>query len=96
MERQIVSAPDCRSRSGPTRRLRTLEDSWSSPASPTPRRGTRPARPSPSGRASSSRPDLVVSTTVLVADQSSFPELSELYAEFFPTDSFGTWWPQWS
>ena len=27
-----------------------------------------------------------MSTTVLVADQSSFPELNELYAEFFPTD----------
>jgi 2-iminobutanoate/2-iminopropanoate deaminase len=33
-----------------------------------------------------SRPDLVVSTTVLVADQSSFPELNELYADFFPTE----------
>jgi 2-iminobutanoate/2-iminopropanoate deaminase len=37
-------------------------------------------------RAGGSRPDLVVSTTVLVADQSSFPELNELYAQFFPTD----------
>ena len=37
-------------------------------------------------RAGGSRPDLVVSTTVLVADQASFPELNELYAEFFPRD----------
>jgi 2-iminobutanoate/2-iminopropanoate deaminase len=36
-------------------------------------------------RAGGSRPDLVVSTTVLVADQSSFPELNELFGEFFPT-----------
>lgn len=37
-------------------------------------------------RAGGSRPDLVVSTTVLVADQSSFPELNELFGEFFPID----------
>jgi 2-iminobutanoate/2-iminopropanoate deaminase len=37
-------------------------------------------------RAGGSRPDLVVSTTVLVADQASFPEMNQLYAEFFPTD----------
>jgi 2-iminobutanoate/2-iminopropanoate deaminase len=37
-------------------------------------------------RAGGSRPDLVVSTTVLVADQGSFAELNELYAEFFPTE----------
>jgi 2-iminobutanoate/2-iminopropanoate deaminase len=37
-------------------------------------------------RAGGSRPELVVSTTVLVADQASFPELNELYAEFFPTE----------
>ena len=36
-------------------------------------------------RAGDSRADLVVSTTVLVADQSPFPELKELYGEFFPT-----------
>lgn len=34
--------------------------------------------------AGGSRPDLVVSTTVLVADQSDFAELNELFAEFFP------------
>ena len=33
--------------------------------------------------AAGSGPALVVSTTVLVADQSSFPELNELFAEFF-------------
>jgi len=37
-------------------------------------------------RAGGSRPDLVVSTTVLVADQSSFAELNALYAEFFPSE----------
>jgi 2-iminobutanoate/2-iminopropanoate deaminase len=37
-------------------------------------------------RAAGSRPELVVSTTVAVADQSSFPELNELYAEFFPVE----------
>jgi 2-iminobutanoate/2-iminopropanoate deaminase len=37
-------------------------------------------------RAGGSRPDLVVSTTVLVADHSSFPELNALYAEFFPSE----------
>jgi 2-iminobutanoate/2-iminopropanoate deaminase len=37
-------------------------------------------------RAGGSRPDLVVSTTVLVADQASFPEMNALYAEFFPND----------
>lgn len=37
-------------------------------------------------RAGGSRPDLVVSTTVLVADQSSFPELNRRFAEFFPTE----------
>lgn len=37
-------------------------------------------------RAGGSRPALVVNTTVLVADQGSFPELNELYAEFFPNE----------
>jgi len=37
-------------------------------------------------RVAGSRPDLVVSTTVLVADQSDFAELNELFAGFFPTD----------
>lgn len=37
-------------------------------------------------RAGGSRPELVVSTIVLVADQSSFPELNALYAEFFPSE----------
>jgi 2-iminobutanoate/2-iminopropanoate deaminase len=37
-------------------------------------------------RAGGSRPDLVVSTTVLVADQASFAELNELYEGFFPTE----------
>lgn len=37
-------------------------------------------------RAGGSRPDLVVSTTVLVADAGSFAELNELYAGFFPSD----------
>ncbi|MDX6474819.1 MAG: 2-iminobutanoate/2-iminopropanoate deaminase [Gaiellaceae bacterium] len=35
-------------------------------------------------RAAGSRPELVVSTTVLVADHSSFAELNELFGEFFP------------
>ena len=35
-------------------------------------------------RAGGSRLDLVVNTTVLVADISCFPELNELFAEFFP------------
>ena len=37
-------------------------------------------------RAGRSRPDLVVNTTVLLADQSSFSELNDLYAEFFPSE----------
>jgi 2-iminobutanoate/2-iminopropanoate deaminase len=37
-------------------------------------------------RAGASRPDLVVNTTVLVTDIGSFPELNELYAEFFPSE----------
>jgi 2-iminobutanoate/2-iminopropanoate deaminase len=37
-------------------------------------------------RAAGSRPELVVSTTVLVADQSSFAELNDLYAAFFPEE----------
>ena len=37
-------------------------------------------------RIAGSRPDLVVSTTVLVADQADFAELNELFAGFFPTD----------
>ena len=37
-------------------------------------------------RAAGSRPDLAVSTTVLVADQADFPEMNERFAEFFPTD----------
>jgi 2-iminobutanoate/2-iminopropanoate deaminase len=37
-------------------------------------------------RAGGSRPELVVNTTVLVADQASFPELNELYAAFFPAE----------
>jgi 2-iminobutanoate/2-iminopropanoate deaminase len=36
-------------------------------------------------RAAGSRPELVVSTTVLVADASDFGELNELYAEYFPS-----------
>jgi 2-iminobutanoate/2-iminopropanoate deaminase len=35
-------------------------------------------------RAGGSRPELVVSTTVLVADQADFPELNTLFGEFFP------------
>jgi len=37
-------------------------------------------------RAGGSRPELVVSTTVLVADQADFAELNELFAEFFPSE----------
>ena len=37
-------------------------------------------------RIAGSRPDLVVSTTVLVADQADFPEMNALFADFFPTD----------
>ena len=36
-------------------------------------------------RAGGSRPDLVVSTTVLVADQADFAAMNELFAAFFPT-----------
>ena len=36
--------------------------------------------------AADSRPDLVVSTMVLVADQADFVELNTLFAEFFPVD----------
>jgi 2-iminobutanoate/2-iminopropanoate deaminase len=37
-------------------------------------------------RAGGSRPELVVNTTVLVADVNDFVELNELYGEFFATD----------
>lgn len=37
-------------------------------------------------RAGGSRPDLVLNTTVLIADQASFAELNELFGEFFPTE----------
>ena len=37
-------------------------------------------------QAGSSRLDLVVNTTVLVTDISSFAELNRLFAEFFPTN----------
>ncbi len=37
-------------------------------------------------RAGGSRPELVVNTTVLVADASDFVELNELYAGFFPAE----------
>ena len=37
-------------------------------------------------RAGGSRPDLVVNTTVLVADISEFAVVNELFAEMFPTD----------
>ncbi len=37
-------------------------------------------------RAGGSQPELVVSTTVLVADQGFFPELNTLFAEFFPNE----------
>jgi 2-iminobutanoate/2-iminopropanoate deaminase len=37
-------------------------------------------------RAGGSRPDLVVSTTVIVTDISQFGEVNELFAAFFPTN----------
>ena len=37
-------------------------------------------------RVAGSRPDLVVSTTVLVADQTDFAEMNTLFADVFPTD----------
>jgi 2-iminobutanoate/2-iminopropanoate deaminase len=37
-------------------------------------------------RAGGSQLNLVVNTTVLVADVSSFPELNRLFAEFFPKE----------
>jgi 2-iminobutanoate/2-iminopropanoate deaminase len=37
-------------------------------------------------RAGGSRPELVVNTTVLVADATAFAELNDLYAEFFPSE----------
>jgi 2-iminobutanoate/2-iminopropanoate deaminase len=36
--------------------------------------------------AGGSRPDLVVNTTVLVANITDFPQLNELFGAFFPTD----------
>jgi 2-iminobutanoate/2-iminopropanoate deaminase len=36
--------------------------------------------------AGGSRPELVVNTTVLVADVADFPELNRLFAEFFPVN----------
>ena len=37
-------------------------------------------------RIAGSRPDLVVSTTVLVADQADFAEMNAVFADFFTTD----------
>jgi 2-iminobutanoate/2-iminopropanoate deaminase len=37
-------------------------------------------------RAGGARPELVVNTTVLVADTNDFAELNELYGEFFATE----------
>jgi 2-iminobutanoate/2-iminopropanoate deaminase len=37
-------------------------------------------------RVAGSRLDLVVSTTVLVADHVDFPEMNSVFAEFFPTE----------
>lgn len=37
-------------------------------------------------RAGGSRPDLVVNTTILVADVACFPELNRLFADFFPVN----------
>jgi 2-iminobutanoate/2-iminopropanoate deaminase len=37
-------------------------------------------------RAGGSRPELVVAMTLLVADAGDFPELNQLYAEFFPNE----------
>ncbi|MCW2741512.1 MAG: putative translation initiation inhibitor, yjgF family [Blastococcus sp.] len=37
-------------------------------------------------RVAGSSPELVVSTTVLVAELADFPEMNTLFAEFFPTD----------
>ncbi len=37
-------------------------------------------------RVAGSRPDLVVSTTVLVADLADFPAMNSAFADFFPTD----------
>jgi 2-iminobutanoate/2-iminopropanoate deaminase len=37
-------------------------------------------------RAGGSTPALVVNTTILVVDVADFPELNELFAEFFPTE----------
>ena len=37
-------------------------------------------------RAGGTRPELVVNTTILVADASDFAELNELFAEFFPSE----------
>ena len=37
-------------------------------------------------RVAGSRPDLVVSTTVLVVDQADFAEMNALFADSFPTD----------
>jgi enamine deaminase RidA (YjgF/YER057c/UK114 family) len=78
MEREIVSGPGLPKQIGPTRRVCALEDSCSSPAN------QAFANLDAVLPASHGRPDLVVSTTGLVADQSLFPELNELYAEFLP------------
>ncbi len=37
-------------------------------------------------KAAGSRPDMVVNVTVLVADQADFPEMNELFAQFFPDE----------
>ena len=37
-------------------------------------------------RVAGSRPDLVVSTTVLVAEMADFPEMNAVFGEFFPSD----------
>jgi 2-iminobutanoate/2-iminopropanoate deaminase len=42
-------------------------------------------------RAGGSRPELVINTTVLVADANDFSALNELYGKFFATDPPAGW-----
>src|SRR4051812_4147473 len=98
MERQVVSGPGLPARIGPySQAVRAggllyvsgqpgVDPETGEPAGPSFAEQARQAFANLDAvlRAGGSRPELVVSTTVLVADTSSFAELNELFGAFFP------------
>ena len=100
MKRRVVSSPDLPAKIGPYSHAVCangfvfvagqpgVDPKTSEPAGPTFVEQARQAFANLDAvlRAAGSRPELVVNTTVLVADQASFGELNELFAAFFPSD----------